>query len=95
MELELAEKVSSFAVRILVGSVRVYRRVVSPMLGQNCRFHPSCSVYAEEALARFGAVRGAGLALLRLLKCHPFHPGGVDPVPDAKPLMSSSLFPPR
>jgi putative membrane protein insertion efficiency factor len=81
MELELAGKVSSFAVRILVGLVRVYRRFISPMLGANCRFYPSCSAYAEEALARFGAFRGAGLALWRLAKCHPFHPGGVDPVP--------------
>jgi len=80
----LAGKVSSFAVWVLVRLVRVYRRFVSPMLGQNCRFHPSCSAYAEEAVTRFGAVRGTGLALWRLLKCHPFHPGGVDQVPEAR-----------
>lgn len=84
MEHELARKVSSFAVWVLVGSVRVYRRFISPMLGANCRFYPSCSAYAEEALARFGAMRGAGLALWRLAKCHPFHPGGVDPVPGSR-----------
>ena len=84
MELELAGKVSSFVVRFLVGLVRVYRRFISPMLGANCRFYPSCSAYAEEALARFGALRGVGLALWRLAKCHPFHPGGVDPVPGTR-----------
>ena len=80
----MAGKVSSIAVWVLVRSVRVYRRFISPMLGQNCRFYPSCSAYAEVALTRFGALRGAGLALRRLLKCHPFHPGGVDPVPEIR-----------
>ena len=80
----MAGKVSSIAVWVLVRSVRVYRRFISPMLGQNCRFYPSCSAYAEVALTRFGALRGAGLAFRRLLKCHPFHPGGVDPVPEIR-----------
>jgi putative membrane protein insertion efficiency factor len=54
---------------------------LSPLLGGHCRFVPSCSLYAEEALLRHGAVRGTGLAARRLLRCHPFHPGGADPVP--------------
>jgi len=63
------------------------------MLGQNCRFYPSCSAYAEEALSRHGAMKGAGLALLRLAKCHPFHPGGVDQVPEAHKTVNSLPVP--
>lgn len=65
---------------LLLLLVRGYRRAVSPFLGQRCRFHPSCSAYAEEALSRHG-LRGAWLAVRRLARCHPFHPGGYDPVP--------------
>ena len=57
-----------------------YRAVVSPWLGPCCRFAPSCSAYASEAIARYGAARGSWMALKRLLRCHPFHPGGWDPV---------------
>ncbi len=60
--------------------IRVYRVVVSPLLGPTCRFVPSCSAYAEEAVARYGAVRGSLMALRRLLRCHPLHHGGWDPV---------------
>jgi hypothetical protein len=55
---------------------------MSPLLGQNCRFYPTCSHYSIEALERFGAVKGSWLTIKRLLKCHPLHPGGVDPVPE-------------
>jgi hypothetical protein len=58
----------------------VYRLLVSPLIGPACRFAPSCSVYAEEAVGRHGVVRGGWMALRRLLRCHPFHPGGWDPV---------------
>ncbi len=71
--------------RLLVALLGVYRRVISPMLAPRCRFYPSCSAYAMEAVAIHGAVRGSGLALLRLIRCHPFHRGGFDPVPPARP----------
>jgi putative membrane protein insertion efficiency factor len=61
--------------------VRAYRRLISPALPAACRFHPSCSAYAETALVRHGAARGTWLTARRLLRCHPFHPGGIDPVP--------------
>ena len=63
--------------------IRLYQWTVSPLLGPRCRFYPSCSQYALEAIARFGAVRGAWLALRRLTRCHPWHPGRLDPVPPA------------
>jgi uncharacterized protein len=66
---------------LLLGALRVYQYVVRPMLGANCRFHPSCSDYAREAIERHGAIRGASLALRRIGRCHPWHPGGYDPVP--------------
>ena len=68
--------------RMLTVPIVAYRRYVSPALPARCRFHPTCSAYAQEALARHGALRGTGLAIWRLLRCHPFHPGGYDPVPD-------------
>jgi hypothetical protein len=66
----------------LILLVRVYQRLVSPLLPPSCRFHPSCSAYAAGALERHGALRGGWLAARRLLRCHPWHPGGFDPVPD-------------
>jgi putative membrane protein insertion efficiency factor len=63
--------------------IRLYQWTVSPLLGPTCRFHPSCSQYALEAILRFGVLRGIGLALARLARCHPWHPGGFDPVPAA------------
>lgn len=65
----------------LVGLVRVYQRLVSPLLPPSCRFYPSCSAYAVTALERHGAAKGTWLAVRRLARCHPFHPGGIDPVP--------------
>ena len=66
---------------ILIACVRVYQWTVSPLLGPRCRFHPSCSQYAVTALARFGTLRGSWLTVRRIARCHPFHPGGYDPVP--------------
>ena len=66
---------------ILIFLVRGYQVVLSPLLPASCRFYPSCSAYALEALERHGALRGSWLALRRLARCHPFRPGGYDPVP--------------
>jgi uncharacterized protein len=67
--------------RFLVALVRLYRSLVSPGLPRACRFYPSCSAYAVEALSRHGALRGGWLTARRLLRCHPYHAGGVDLVP--------------
>jgi putative membrane protein insertion efficiency factor len=66
---------------LLVGFIRAYQRLISPLLGPHCRFYPSCSQYAAEAIQLHGPVTGGWLALRRLLRCHPLNPGGVDPVP--------------
>jgi len=73
--------VSRAVVSGLVLLVRAYQRLVSPLIGPRCRFAPTCSQYAIEALMRHGAVRGLGLAAWRILRCHPFAEGGLDPVP--------------
>ncbi|HEX5387793.1 MAG TPA: membrane protein insertion efficiency factor YidD [Gemmatimonadales bacterium] len=65
----------------LLGLIRGYQLTLSPLLPPACRFTPSCSQYALEALARHGAIKGAWLAARRVARCHPFHPGGYDPVP--------------
>ncbi|HYY82036.1 MAG TPA: membrane protein insertion efficiency factor YidD [Actinomycetes bacterium] len=66
---------------MLVAAIGAYQRWISPLLGNRCRFHPSCSVYAKTAIEVHGALRGSWLALRRLLKCQPFHAGGFDYVP--------------
>ena len=66
---------------VLIALVRFYRYAISPMLGRNCRFHPTCSEYAIEALERHGALRGGWMAAKRVGRCHPYNPGGYDPVP--------------
>ena len=67
---------------VLIGLVRVYQYVLSPVLPMSCRYHPTCSHYACTAVARHGAVRGGWLALTRILRCHPWNAGGIDPVPE-------------
>lgn len=66
--------------QILQLLISLYQKTISPLLGNNCRFHPSCSCYAKEALEKKGIVQGSFLTFIRLSKCHPFHQGGHDPV---------------
>ena len=68
--------------RLLRSLITVYRWVFSPYVGQHCRFHPTCSRYADEAIARHGALRGSWLTIRRLSRCHPWHEGGIDLVPE-------------
>lgn len=68
--------------KIAIGLIRVYQYAISPYLPPHCRYTPSCSAYAVEAINRFGIVRGGGLALRRIGRCHPWHEGGCDPVPE-------------
>jgi putative membrane protein insertion efficiency factor len=76
--------------RLLLRLIGFYSRAVSPALPPRCRFYPTCSAYAAEAIARHGAGRGSWLALRRLVKCAPWHPGGVDLVPERRPDMAAA-----
>ncbi len=71
----------SVVARGLVVLIEVYRKVLSPLTPARCRFVPSCSLYTVDAIREFGAIKGVWLGIRRLLKCHPFHPGGFDPIP--------------
>jgi putative membrane protein insertion efficiency factor len=79
----LAQARPSAAARVLMALITGYRRFVGPLLSPRCRFAPSCSAYALEAVREHGALRGTWLAARRIGRCHPFHPGGFDPVPPA------------
>ncbi|MBT2673297.1 membrane protein insertion efficiency factor YidD [Streptomyces sp. ISL-14] len=70
--------------KILMGIIRFYQVAMSPLKPPTCRFYPTCSHYGLEAINRFGPLKGSWLALIRILKCHPFHPGGIDLVPEKK-----------
>jgi len=74
-------KTKGAARRAALGTVRTYQKLVSPLLGNNCRYYPTCSHYTYEAIEIHGAARGSWLGLKRIGRCHPFHDGGVDPVP--------------
>ncbi|MBS4175928.1 membrane protein insertion efficiency factor YidD [Lederbergia citrea] len=67
---------------VLLKFIRFYQVVISPIKPPTCRFYPTCSQYGIEAIQRFGAIRGGWLTIKRIMKCHPFHPGGMDPVPE-------------
>lgn len=69
---------------LLVGMLKLYQRILSPLLGPRCRFHPTCSQYAIEVLEQFGDLRGSYFAFRRVIKCHALHPGGDDPVPRSR-----------
>ena len=66
---------------LILLSIKGYRRFISPLFPPSCRFQPTCSSYAIEAIASYGTIKGGWLAVTRILRCHPFHPGGYDPVP--------------
>jgi len=76
--------------KILIAFIKVYRFTLSPFIGQHCRFTPTCSQYATEAIEQYGAIKGSWMAAKRLGKCHPFHAGGWDPVPENPDNMDST-----
>ena len=80
--------------RLLMGLVRGYRLLLSPWLGSSCRFEPTCSAYALQALEHYGATTGGYLTIHRLVRCGPWCKGGHDPVPEQAPRLFSALFPP-
>ncbi|MCD6302117.1 MAG: membrane protein insertion efficiency factor YidD [Anaerolineae bacterium] len=75
-------QIVSLPQRVILGILTFYKRFISPALPPSCRYTPTCSEYTYEAVARYGAIRGLWLGLQRISRCHPFHPGGYDPVPD-------------
>ncbi|TAL17379.1 membrane protein insertion efficiency factor YidD [bacterium] len=77
------------ASRLAIAFIDLYRKLLSPLLPPSCRFYPSCSAYAREAFEIHGFFRGAGLTFMRVCRCHPFHPGGFDPVPSRRPSLKA------
>ena len=77
-----------------LGLIKAYQYGIRPMLGQRCRFFPSCSEYTAEAIGEFGVIRGSIMGALRLAKCHPWHAGGYDPVPEKTPSAAQSVAQP-
>ena len=80
----------SLSAKVLLWPIVAYRRWISPGLPPRCRFYPSCSEYAVTAITTHGPIRGLGLAVWRLLRCHPFHPGGIDQVPPPRTLTTAT-----
>lgn len=70
--------------QLFIQLIKFYQKAISPLIGPSCRFYPTCSNYALEAFHRFGAFKGLILTIIRISKCHPFHPGGIDLVPEKK-----------
>jgi putative membrane protein insertion efficiency factor len=75
-------KINQILSKVVIRLLNIYRFFLSPLLGNRCRFYPSCSCYAQEAVQAYGVIKGSRLVLMRLAKCHPFHPGGYDPIPE-------------
>ncbi|CAM4440624.1 MAG: Putative membrane protein insertion efficiency factor [Legionellaceae bacterium] len=73
-------KIAKTLQQLLILLIQVYQFLISPLLGNCCRFYPNCSLYAQEALSSYGVIRGTWLAIKRILRCHPLHPGGYDPL---------------
>jgi len=71
--------------KLFIFIIRFYQKIISPLTPPSCRFYPTCSSYGLEAIKRYGAFKGGYLTIKRILKCHPFHPGGIDPVPEEWP----------
>ena len=91
-ESTLKARANFIASTAALGLIKAYQYGIRPMLGQRCRFFPSCSEYTAEAIGGYGVVRGSGMGALRLAKCHPWHAGGYDPVPT--PSLATSAKPP-
>jgi len=81
--------------KILLAIIRAYQLVLSPFLGQHCRFTPSCSQYTQEAIRRYGAARGSWLGFKRIIRCQPFCEGGHDPVPWIDRIPETAIYEPR
>ena len=77
---------------ILLLLIKFYKYAISPHFPPSCRYYPSCSTYAYEAVEKFGVLRGCFMAFMRILRCHPFHPGGYDPVPEKPELVMNNLL---
>jgi|GEM_PF-122354 hypothetical protein len=88
--MQISSILSSLIALPLLGIVKFYQLFISPMLGQNCRFYPTCSCYAHQALTEHGAFKGSWLSIKRIVKCHPMHPGGIDNVPSANTLNTTT-----
>ncbi|RLA07641.1 MAG: membrane protein insertion efficiency factor YidD [Gammaproteobacteria bacterium] len=78
---KIATKIFQAPGLILIFFIKIYRALISPLLGSNCRFIPTCSDYSMQAIEKYGAIKGLFLAIKRIFKCHPFHQGGIDNVP--------------
>jgi putative membrane protein insertion efficiency factor len=78
---KIAASVAEAMKKLLISLLRAYQYAISPLLGRNCRYFPSCSEYAVEAVQKHGAIKGGWLGAKRVCRCHPWHPGGYDPVP--------------
>ncbi len=76
----LLNTINIYLTKVCIYIVRFYQKYISPLKGPTCRFYPTCSQYAIEAFKKYGALKGSYLAVRRILKCHPFHPGGYDPL---------------